>query len=339
MGRLKKADVAVEVVRSAENMDPFQIIEPGLFDTDMEFYTVMADGGMARDLLLFNREPELGVEGTNRKASKVKVQEYCDKMLDGRWHLSPQPIIFSAAADGRPVMQVDGQQRLKALVAASLIRPELRVPLVVCLDAPSASMWVVDQGKARTPADFVRMFGERHPTIVSNATRMLYALDEVKYVSVNFWRSLKLAPEAQREFLQKNSMLREGVEKTRVLKTTVMPHVGAVLWFMMWREYGPFKAQEFLDKLEKGVGFHSTGDPAYKVREHLGRRAAEKYPWDGFEQLAVLITAVNAYLLQDERYNPARAWTRTAKTFPQLLAKGMLPEVLFSREGMAIVDR
>lgn len=96
-------------VRDPASTTPMQIIKPGVFDTDMRFYTVLIDADMAWDLLMYNIEPKPGKEGTNRNPSKVRIQEYADKMLAGRWHLSPQPIIFSEVDGAVTVsMQLDG---------------------------------------------------------------------------------------------------------------------------------------------------------------------------------------------------------------------------------------
>lgn len=323
MTKETSTDVAL---RDPASTTPYEIIKPGVFDTPMSYYTILADANMARDLLMYNIEPVAGKEGTNRKASKVRIEEYRDKMLADRWHLNPQPIIFSEMGpDGELQMQTDGQQRLKAVVEADKIRPGILVPLVVCVDAPVESRHVVDQGKARTAADFFRMYGEKNSKPVSDATKMLYCVLNVPFQTISLWRNRKVTPEELREFLAQHEALRQGIDIARDTKTLIQTYVGGVTWYLMWREYGPYVASEFMNGLEKGL--HMDGaDPRYKLRELLSRRKMEGYSWDGFEQLALLIAAANAWLHKLDRWDPKRAFNKMmAVKFPQLTAFKDLP--------------
>lgn len=313
---------------------PFEIIQGSVFTTPMYFVTAMVNADMARDLLLHNREPKVGEPSTNRKASKSLIKEYSLLMLSYQWYLSPQPIIFSDKAelsDKEHEEMIDGQQRLKALVLASQTRPDIEVPFVLCFDAPGAAKWLLDMGKKRGPGDFLRMQGEANSGQLANALRMLYALEEMRpFTSINIWRHAKLTPQMQSEFLNKHAGLRQGLDIARQMKALRMPHVGGVLFYLVSREYDPFKAQELFTGLTSGANL-DTEDPRLKVREFIAAlnvpvRGASKHKWDGFELLALLISATNAWLLGLENYKAGPVFNKlSSRHFPELVTKDQMP--------------
>lgn len=313
--------------------DPYSIVKPFEFKTKMFFVTAEIGGDQARDLLLHNRKPEKDREGTNRHASKVNVDKYAAKMLLNEWDLNPQPIVLSETEDG--ALEVsdlnDGQQRLMALVQASLVQPDLKVPFTFCFDAPRLSKWVIDQGKRRLPSDFLAMAGEVNPAQLSHAVRMLYAVTQLRpFTSINVWRRADLSPKGYSDFLAGHMQLRQGLQVSKDIavgkKALIMPHVGACLWWMLQNNFDndPFMAQEFFTGLSSGANL-DTDDPRLRVRDFLSLKRAERYRWDGFEQLAVLIAAANAWLLGSERFVAKHAFSKLAVAYPTLLTKAEMP--------------
>lgn len=315
-----------------KSQHPFTIVADKVFETPMYFVTAMVNGDMARDLLQYNKEPVKGQQSTNRKASKVVVDDYAAVMVQGGWYLSPQPIIFS---DKNPDLMsgqefeemLDGQQRLKALIQASGVQPGIEVPFTLCFDAPSAAKWLLDMGKKRLPSDFFRMQGEVDPGSLAKAVKMLYALDELQpFRSINLWRSVKLTPQEQTMFLAKHPALRTALTRARDTKTLFSNHVGAVLFYMVHREFGIWRAQELFRALKTGADI-STDDARLKVREFLAMKRADKYKWDGFEQLAVLIAAANAWLTgQGEDYKARSVFGKLSTSFPRLRLFSEMPK-------------
>lgn len=311
---------------------PYDIIAESTFDTDMEFYTVMVNAEQAADLEMYNREPEVGKDATNRKASQVRIEDYAAEMLKDVWYLSAQPVILTEPDANGNIEMIDGQQRVKAIRKAAKIRPDIVVPLTICLNAPRKMMWVLDRGLSRKPADWMRMAGHANSTALSHSIRILYAIKELQpYRSITLWRSVKLSPEVEAAFLADHIQLKQGLDIARGTRSIVRAHVSAVLWYLMQEQYGPFKAQEFMTGLTTGA---DISDARLKVRELLSRRKWEKYPWDGFEQLGLLITAVNAWLLGDEKYRAGSAFTKASKVFPRLIPKSQLPDSLFTQTSL-----
>lgn len=316
---------------------PFDIVKGAVFHTKMYYVSVMVTGDIARDLLLYNREPEKGKDSTNRKASKTLIIDYSVLMLSGKWYLSPQPIILSdrdyeTMTHEQIEEMIDGQQRLKAVVLASQQQPDIAIPFVICFDAPNAAKWLLDQGKKRQPGDFLRMQGEANAGQLANAVRVLYALLEMQpYKSINLWRHVKLTPQEQAAFLAKHASLRQGLEISKDMKTLVMPHIGAVLFYLMACEYGVWTAQEFFNGLASGAELKRT-DPRLIVREFIAvknappRSGVRRHRWDGFEQLALLLAAANSWLLGETDYKAALIFNKlNSKHFPRLLRRDEMP--------------
>lgn len=316
--------------------NPFSIVEPHVFKTNMFFVTAMVGGDEARDLLLHNKKPEKGKEGTNRKFSKVTVDRYAAKMLLGEWEVNPQPIVLAETEPG--VVEVsdlnDGQQRLMGLVQASQQKPDLRVPLTFAFDAPRNSKYVIDQNKRRLPSDFFAMAGEANASQLSHAVRMLHAvLDHRPYRSIGIWRKVDLTPQAYLEFLANHIELKQGLQIARDISTgkkaLIMPHVGACLWWLLQHNFGhdPFLAQRFFTGLSSGADL-KVNDPRLKARDFLSLQRAAKYKWDGFEQLAVLIATANAWLINQENFVPKTAFNKISKSYPQLLTREEMPKTV-----------
>ncbi len=309
---------------------PHEVVKGTQFETQMFFVTARVNAEQARDLLTHNKEPKQKETGTNRKASAVVVKKYSMQMLAGLWHLNPQPIVFVVAPEGGYSIMGDGQQRLKAVVLAAQTDSNIEVEFTFAFDAPPQSMMVIDMGKRRVPADWLAMYGEVNAKQLSEAVRMLYAVLEVPFQSLYAWRKVDLAPETQVEFLGKHPYLRECLTQSREAKNQISNYVGAVLWYLMWREYGPYLTAQFFDGMASGA-FPNREDPRLATREYLAMLKQQKPPhkWNGFELLGLLIVTSNAWLGGTENFRAKAAHTVTAgKTFPKLKTKDELPKTV-----------
>lgn len=309
---------------------PFEIVKPHIYQTPMFFVTAEVGDGECADLLLHNKEPKRLEKGTNRKPSDVVVTRYSRKMLAGLWHENPQPIVFVIAADGSYSVMGDGQQRLMAVRLAHKTQPGIRVKFTFCFDAHPDAMLVIDQNRKRVPADWLAMLGEANATQLSSAVKMLYAVLEVPFQGTFYgWQRVELPPETQIEFLDKHPDLRMALFEAKEAKNRINNYVGAVLWYLMWREYGVWTTNKFFEGMATGA-IPSTEDPRLKTREYLGMRKEEKptpYKWNGFELLGLLIMTSNAWLTGQENFVAKRAHAGVAgKKFPELITKEKLPK-------------
>lgn len=314
----------------AEKRSPLKIIKPGIFDTDMEFYTVLVNDAMAADMLMHNIEPQAGQESSNRRASDVRIATYKAEIEEGFWLLSPQPIIFSEPDDNGDIEMTDGQQRLKALRQVARTHPDIAVPFTVCINAPRNAKMVLDTGKAKTPADFLRMRGVANASLVAPATKMAHCYLDVPFETLPKWRQVKVSPQAQEKFLAENQGLLSSAMFVRSTKSKISPYVAMVLHFIISRNFDVFKAEEFLTGINQGITDGVTlEDARWKLREYLATEQKGGYRFDGFELLGLSILAANDWLLRADRFAPSRAHKalRTATKFPRLWTKADLPEM------------
>lgn len=317
--------------RDPRMQHPSVLVKDHIFETSMYYLCVWVDRDLAGDLLLYNKLPAVGEESTNRKPSPVVVSDYAALMLKDEWYLSPQPIVFAERDLDKLTPDqweelIDGQQRLMGVVQAAQVRPDIRVPFVLCFDAPSKAKWVLDMNKKRSPGDFFRMSGEENPGFLAKAVKLLYALDELRpFKSISLWRGVKLTPTEQTLFLAQHPALRQGLEEAKKTKTLFSPHVGAVLFYLVHREFGVYRALELFRALATGADV-SVDDARLKVREFISIKG-KTHKWDGFEVLAVLIAAANAWLTGNgASYRASSDFNKLSTTFPKLVTAESMPK-------------
>lgn len=308
---------------------PKDIVERGIFLSKMVTVQVLLDEEMARELKLHNREPVAGKGGTNRKPSKVREEIYYQAMIRDEWALSPEPIVLEEPNDKGETDLTDGQQRLNAFLRVCAERPGFTIPVTVTYNAPSSSRMVINTGKAKTPADFLRMNGEKYALVLSQAVKLLYVFNEVPFTTVGQWRSVKMTATLQSEYLQKHLGLRGGVDRVKANKSPALPYVAATLYYLISQEHDVFKANQFLEALEKGIVDGITPEDArWRVREFLAAKSKETgFTWDGIMQLALLIQAFNDWVLGYEgSFRPAASlkMLNNAPRFPRLVQRRQL---------------
>lgn len=291
-------------------------------DTPMQFAVIWADEDIARRLLAFNREPEAGKQATNRKASKVRVDRYAGDMVAGEWRENPQPISFSTEDE-----QTDGQQRLKALIQACRVNPDLRIPIVVAYNTPGAAKIVMDLTKSRTPGDILRMHGEVHTAVLASAAKLVYCAINVPRVSKDAWGKIRWTPTILDSFLTEHPMLREGVSIALKSRTVLVASAGAALWYLAYRELGdPYLPSRFMHGLANGVDPDKIEDHALsRFREFLIRDTYLKRERTNDEYLAMAIKTFNSWVLMDN--DDFRPGFRVDERYPKLVKKDAVPVI------------
>lgn len=306
---------------------PYELFRDFIVKEDMDiiYVPVLFDGDLARQALAYyNREPKRGEPGTNRKASQRRVELYRDDMLAGEWvDLSPQPIMFSVPNAKGKWEQVDGQQRLKALVEASKTNPDIQIVFWVCLNVPLETKPILDLVKPRTGANFLQMEGEVNAGALSSAARLLHCYLHVDYVSGESWRRTRWSNKLQGDVLAAYPGLRQGIVEGQRVKSLMKTHIAAVSWLLICMEYDPFVAAEFMGGLEVGANL-DVNDARLRYRNFLLRAASMRRPWEGFELFALTIKAFNAWMLKHPDFKPS---FRRNETFPQLLSKSRYEEI------------
>jgi hypothetical protein len=142
------------------------------------------------------------------------------------------------------------------------------------------------------------------------------------------WRAVKLSPQEQAEFLAEHASLRQGLREAAGTKTLFQPHVGAVLFYMVAREFSVWTALALFQGLTSGANL-PIDDARLKVREFISvKRNPQRGPahrFDGFEVLAMLIAATNAWLRGDTEYRAGLTFNKLSKTYPELAKRAEMP--------------
>lgn len=81
----------------------------------------------------------------NRRISQTKVSQYRDMMLNGQWKLNGETLILNKEG-----YVIDGQHRLKAVIEAAVVQPDIQIPLLVTEGVEDSAMATIDQGLSRT---------------------------------------------------------------------------------------------------------------------------------------------------------------------------------------------
>lgn len=258
-----------------------------------------------------NREPEIGVKGTNRRSGVTVVDGYKTEMLEGRWKLNPHGIIFDTEG-----WLIDGAQRMKAVVAAGRINPEIVVAFRVTRNASPDVMMVIDLGRKRAPGDFLVMNGFRSTKVMASTIKLITVYDiNWRLDQINTWRVLNIAPAVLIEFAEKNPYIEEAVRHGCYASKAMKPSAVAAGLFLTSRDRPDLDNFTFYEQVMSGVRLEAH-DPAYALREHIAKQRQIHRKYEVHEELALYIKGYNLWA-QDK---PAAAvrYMRT-ENFPRIL--------------------
>lgn len=129
--------------------------------TDMTFDIEMIDRIKAEEILAHNHD-------RNRRISQPAILKLARDMLEGRYQLSPQ-----TASIGSSGNLIDGQHRLKAIIAADAVRPGITVPLLVARNVPEAVFDIIDHGQPRNAGQALAGHGFVNVNILAAAARLV----------------------------------------------------------------------------------------------------------------------------------------------------------------------
>lgn len=257
----------------------------------IETRIVEVDAELAAEFLSNEKAPEVGVKGTNRKASAAIVAEYAAAMLrPGEWKLNHQGIAFDEEGT-----LIDGGHRLRAVIKASETRPDLKVKFFVSFGVPADSVSTMDIGKRRLPSDFLTMHGEVNATSLSGVLRAAYCYFHVPWNGVESWTRYRLTPQPQMEFLDKNPLLRDAVYEGFALKRILKQSAGGAFWFLAKTIRPDVDVQDFVVGLRSGANLEK-GNPILTLRELLLNARDARRMYEVPEELALTIKAFNRWM-------------------------------------------
>lgn len=230
-----------------------------------------------------------------RLSSRMVVQEYTQKMRDGDWRLSPDPIIFDVDWFLR-----NGMHRLKAVIESGTEQEFL-----VEWGWDSDVFEVMDKQHKRTVAHSLHMMGNLNTTQLASAAGVLHGILTVP--NVYGWAELRPTEEQKVRAVVDHPLLRDAVKwcsgkQDKKLQRNIL----AACRVACAEAAGSWEATaDWFDRLREGR-FPEDDDPGQAVRMYITTsgghvRQGERLPKTGF-QCYLILKAWNA-TIKNERYS------------------------------------
>lgn len=221
----------------------------------------------------------------NRSLSKSHVTFLAKQMADGAWMLNGQAIIISHDDE-----VLDGQHRLHAIIESGSA-----VETLVVYGISQEAFRTIDTGKARTPADVVKL---NYPDATAGLTA---TVSTAAYRSIlmdaHVWhRNAKISNTEVLDYVHSNPVLFRLGEQSISLggKPSIISHgVGTALWHQFHKK-SQGKAEEFMTAFWTGEELRST-HPAYVVRHQLIQDKQRRAQWDTITRMKMVIKAWNLF--------------------------------------------
>lgn len=291
----------------------------------------------AQHFLSFEKQPEKGVKGTNRKWSEIVVNKYAFEMLSDRWGFSHQGFAFIGRMSEGTADFRDGGQRARALIQACTVgatlagvtlppNPDFSFDVMVTEGLDEAAWLVMDIGKRRTFGDFFASEGEVNTNVLSSTIQLCYSYDQEPF-GVPFlkerWSESRMTPSMKREYLEANPTIREALyEGAAVGKRMTVSAAAAGYYLALKAGIDRKQLDDFMDSLASGTGENWVrGNPIFTLREMLSNARTSRRRMTREEQLALFIKALNAYVNDKEVHTLAfktrkSTMVRHGKTVP-----------------------
>lgn len=242
----------------------------------------------------------------NRPINKGRCNRYGDEMVNGRWVLNGEAIIFNDKGELQ-----NGHHRLTACV-------EFGAPFVSVvirnISDPRAFMTIDQHGK-KTGGDIFALAGvvqSRAQSALQNRyAEYIYSIGKmsVSHTNVPFeMTAAAMLEQYKSDPAAFDHSLRMGDAVYRALPACNVPMMGALHYMFSKRNLA--KADAFFEQLASGENM-VHGDPAYMLRDAWIRRAGDKHKENARNMMVKTVYAWNAYrnnrrigLIRHNKTNP-----------------------------------
>lgn len=218
----------------------------------------------------------------NRNINQLAVRRYADEMLRGAWLLTGQGIQFD-----RHGHLIDGQHRLRAVIAA-----KVTVPMLVVRNVDGHAQDVIDCGRKRSPGDTLAMAGVTNSANVAAGLKLLHNYLEDKWPGG--WGAYVPNAEVAR-LAQEHPDMSDSVRVGMRSKVLMQPSIGSFCHYMFASGNLRHKANEFFAALDSGESLE-YGNPILLLRNRLIANATAKAKLPPPETTALIIKAWNAWV-------------------------------------------
>ena len=207
--------------------------------------------GLAGELLKLNPD--------NRNIRKVKLEQFVHDMQRGAWEFNGEPLIVSK--DG---LLNDGQHRLRALVEANTT-----LPMLFVFGVERDARLTVDQGAARSAADYLGLEGVEYAAACAVIARLVITIVRENYARL--FRENDVTSIEVRRRVTTDPKIGEAAHYAATVYryTSSFANTGIIgAAFYLLSEVHPAEAKEFMDRVSIGEEL-KRDDPAYAVRDAL----------------------------------------------------------------------
>lgn len=224
----------------------------------------------------------------NRSLRKPLIASYARDMLNGTWALNGEAIKF--AADGTVL---DGQHRLRALVDAGRINPELTIPMLVVYGLANETQMTMDSGAKRTSGDALSLEGHKNATLLSSVLRKVWSWEAGDYRLSN--NLVATTSECAKLLADKPQIYRsvQIADRTRSVLRSLRPTITGLTHYVL-SEVDREDAVWFFARVADGANLE-TGHPVLALRNRLTNDAAGNVRAPNHLQAAYVIRAWNGY--------------------------------------------
>lgn len=215
----------------------------------------------------------------NRNIRKATVARYARDMASGDWHMTGEPIKFSASG-----VLLDGQHRLTAVATAGV-----PVDLLVVRNLNDVAQAVMDTGDKRTASDALSLLGESHTALLAAAARLGISIERGRMDG-----RMEVTHSEVVDYVADNPDLRDAVAFVQPLarRTDCLPAVMAHTTLILGRIDRQAVAQFWLDAAEK-VGL-AYGDPVIALTNRFAEARRNRERLSHAAYLSAIYRAWNA---------------------------------------------
>jgi hypothetical protein len=272
---------------------------------------VLVDAAMAAEMLIHNIEPQLGVEGTNRRSQPHLVTQFTEIILNGGWQFNHQGVAFSDTGE-----MIDGAHRLKAIIKAAESVPDIAVPIMVTINVPRESMRDIDVTRRRTLGDRLTMKGLRSATLLAAMARLTYLYEAADFSTPDrrYWANGRPNRNVLEDHVDENRSLMIESSYIGERQKIFTPNAIAASYFIIRKKYPDADLATFFEQIKNGENIGS-GDPVFALRRWgINHRATGRMP-ESFEQMALIFKAYKAF--REGRRVDALAYKPNQEIFPR----------------------
>ncbi|MGS0825106.1 chromosome partitioning protein ParB [Shewanella sp. 0m-8] len=268
--------------------------------TSISYDVVYINPSVARDILRFSSRGAINPNNKNRRVNKAEVKRYTAAMVDEKWCLTGEPIVFSD--DGE---LLNGHTRMEA--AANSSKGFITVIIYGVTD--DLSFAHIDVGKTRSRAQVLEMAGVTvDANILSKVAMLAKSFEQTKnrYAfrgtqGTAFQQAEILQYVEAREELALSVSFVSQLAKRHKREIQAAIHIYAFAHYLINSETQNYKGElvitpeDYLSRVISGIGIKSEEDIEYQVRNYLQTQVGESSSYALLCRLSSIFKGWNRY--------------------------------------------